>query len=78
MIVVLIRTCIGFLIRKPFLIVKRLLLLPSVEPERQESVAGDPYRKEVRENHLGAQGAENFLLDAKNASHAFCHRHHIQ
>lgn len=79
MIVVLIRTCIEFLIRKPFLIVKRLLLLPSVELESRHrgSVAGDPYRQEVRKNHLGAKGAEYVLLVAKNTPCAACHRNHM-
>lgn len=54
-----IRTCVEFPIGKPFFSIKLLLLLPSVEPKSrdQDPVAVDPYRQEVRENHLGTKGA---------------------
>lgn len=77
-IVVLIRKCIEFLIRKPFLIVKWLLLLPPwSESSDREPVAGDAYRQEVRENHLGTKGTENVLLAGKSTPCAACHRNPI-
>lgn len=78
-IVDLIRTCIKFPIRKPFLIVKWPLLLPSVEPGSRdwEPVAGDAYRQEVRENHLGTKGTASALRTYWSTPCAACRRNPI-
>ena len=76
-IVVLIRTCIGFPIGKTFFIVKWLLLLSLELEPRLWAGGGEPYRQEERENHLGTKGAEIILHKDKNTPCTACHSNPI-